>query len=69
MLLNQRVLLICRWVLLTAILALGSSCSSDGEDPQGVIPEGQLQAMEKARAVEDALQKQHEELRKKLDEE
>jgi hypothetical protein len=59
MLLNQR-------VFLTAIFLFASACSSD-DNPQGVIPEAQLQAMEKARAVEDALEKQHEELRKKLE--
>lgn len=59
--LNQR-------VFLAAILLLVCACSRN-ENPQGVIPEAQLQAMEKARAVEDALEKQHEELRKKLEEE
>ncbi len=61
MLLNQR-------AILPAIFLLVSACSGN-EEPQGVIPEAQLQAMEKARAVEDALEKQHEELRKKLGEE
>lgn len=45
-----------------------SSCSNDGTRPAGVIPDAQLKALEKAGAVENELKKQHEELRKKLDE-
>lgn len=55
-------------ILLLMALVMPVACSSSDE-PQGVIPEAQLQALEKARAVEDALEKQHKELRKKLDEE
>lgn len=61
MLINQR-------MFLPAIFLLASACSGN-EEPEGVIPEAQLQAMEKARAVEDALEKQHQELRRKLEEE
>lgn len=57
-------------VLLVSAMLLVGACSKNEEvKPTGVIPEAQLQAMEKARAVEEELKKQHKELRKKLDEE
>lgn len=61
--LNQRLVM-----LMTIVMVFANACAKNDE-PKGVIPEAQLQAMKKARAVEDALQKQHEELRKKLEEE
>lgn len=57
-------------ILLLSIAILMGACAKEEEvKPSGVIPEAQLPALEKASAVEEALQKQHEELRKKLDEE
>lgn len=57
--------------LMVLITLLGVASCSDTEKtkPAGVIPEAQLQALEKARRVENELKKQHEELREKLDEE
>lgn len=52
-------------VLVSILFA--SACSDKEAKPAGVIPEAQLQALENARAVEDELKKQHEELRRKLD--
>jgi len=56
------------WIL-TMVSVVDACSNAEETKPTGVIPEAQLQALEKARAVEDALKKQHEELRRKLDEE
>jgi len=55
---------------LIALLLCIAACSDTGKTkPAGAIPEAQLKALEKARGVEDELKKQHDELRKKLNEE
>lgn len=56
-------------VMLITLLSVLACSDTEKKKPAGVIPESQLQALEKARGVEDELKKQHEELRKKLDEE
>ena len=45
------------------------ACSSDKkEKPKGVIPEHQLQALEKAKATEEVMKKKMEEANKKIEE-
>lgn len=53
------ILIICALVLV--------SCSAKKEEPTGVIPKAQLEALEKAKEVEDVLKKQEEATRKKLE--
>jgi hypothetical protein len=56
-------------MVLITLLGVASCPDTEKAKPAGVIPEAQLQALEKARGVENELKKQHEELREKLDEE
>lgn|SRR5690554_1744497 len=68
--LETKVMPIKNFTLLVSAMILMSACAQDEKaKPSGVIPEAQLQALEKARSVEEALKQQHEEQRKKLDEE
>lgn len=55
-------------IVISMVCLVVSACSNDETRPAGGIPEAQLKALEKAGAVEDKLKKQHEELRKELDE-
>ena len=48
------------------LLSLGLTACGGSDEPEGVIPQGQLDAMEKAENVEDVLQ-QAEEQRRELD--
>lgn len=50
--------------LTTALVA----CDVDKKEPTGVIPQAQLDALEKANGVEDALKQQEQETRRKMDE-
>lgn len=54
---------------LITVLCIVSCSDTEKTKPAGVIPKSQLQALETARGVEDQLKKQHDEQRKKLDEE
>lgn len=60
-----------RYVLLGLLLSVLSACSSDDgekeQQPQGVIPQHQLQALEKAKQVEDTLKQAEQERRDQLD--
>jgi hypothetical protein len=56
-------------LLVTAVMLISACAQEEKVKPSGVIPEAQLQALEKARSVEEALKQQHEERRKSLDEE
>lgn len=63
-------MLLQKLIMASIAILVMSACTDQKEaKPAGVIPEAQLKAMEKARAVEDELKKQHDELRKKLNEE
>lgn len=62
-------------IVITTIITIAlTNCSADRSEkeadnkPTGVIPQHQLDALEKAKAVEDVLQKDLEEKAKKIDE-
>lgn len=56
-----------RHLLIAAVFLSLIACSSDKkEEATGVIPEHQLQALEKAKQTEDLLKKEKEEMDKKI---
>lgn len=58
-----------KWLIVLALVASGvTACSSGQEEPTGVIPQAQLDALEKAKGVEDAMKRQAEDLQKRVDE-
>lgn len=59
---------VLKYLILAAITAAVSGCSNNEQEPTGVIPHAQKQAVEKARGVEDALQQQAEQTRRQVDE-
>lgn len=57
-----------KFLILAAITAATIGCSGNEQEPTGVIPHAQKQAVEKARGVEDTLQQQAEQTRRRVDE-
>ena len=49
------------------LIACGSENGNEKEEPQGVIPEHQLKALEKAKSVEQALLDAEEERKKEME--
>lgn len=55
-------------IIIGTWMAVLAACDADKKEPTGVIPQAQLDALEKAKGVEDALKQQDQETRKKIDE-